>query len=81
MIKGGDTVEKKKMAALKRIRKERGFTQQQLADELGLHIKSYQRYECGTRRPNIYMLLKIAELLGVKASELLDETDDKSEEK
>ena len=74
-------MEKKKMAALKRIRKERGFTQQQLADELGLHIKSYQRYECGTRRPNIYMLLKIAELLGVKASELLDETDDKSEEK
>ena len=74
-------MEKKKMAALKRIRKERGFTQQQLADALGLHIKSYQRYECGTRRPNIYMLLKIAELLGVKASELLDETDDKSEEK
>ncbi len=74
-------MQKKKMAALKRIRKERGFTQQQLADELGMHIKSYQRYECGTRRPNIYMLLKIADILGVKASELLDETDDKSEEK
>lgn len=72
-------MQKKKMAALKRIRKERGFTQQQLADELELHIKSYQRYECGTRRPNIYMLLKIADILGVKASELLDETDDKSE--
>lgn len=72
-------MQKKKMEALKRIRKERGFTQQQLADELELHIKSYQRYECGTRRPNIYMLLKIADILGVKASELLDETDDKSE--
>lgn len=72
-------MQKKKMAALKRIRKERGFTQQQLADELGMHIKSYQRYECGTRRPNIYMLLKIADILGVKASALLEETDDKSE--
>ena len=66
-------MQKKKMAAMKRIRKERGFTQQQLADELGLHLKSYQRYESGNRRPNIYMLLKIADILGVKASELLDE--------
>lgn len=65
-------MQKKKMAALKRIRKERGFTQQQLADELGMHIKSYQRYECGTRRLNIDTLLKIADILGVKASDLLD---------
>lgn len=72
-------MQKKRMAALKRIRKERGFTQQQLADELGLHLKSYQRYECGTRRPNIYMLLKIADILGVKASELLEEPDKTSE--
>lgn len=66
-------MQNRKMAALKRIRKERGFTQQQIADALGLHIKSYQRYECGTRRLNIYMLLKIADILDVKASELLDE--------
>lgn len=74
-------MQKKKMAALKRIRKERGFTQQQLADELGLHLKSYQRYECGTRRPNIYMLLKIAEILGANASELLDEQSKKINKK
>lgn len=73
-------MQKKKMEALKRIRKERGFTQQQLADELELHIKSYQRYECGTRRPNIYMLLKIADILGVKASELLEEEGKDEEE-
>ena len=73
-------MQNRKMAALKRIRKERGFTQQQLADELGLHLKSYQRYECGTRRPNIYMLLKIADILGVKASELLEEEDKDEEE-
>ena len=72
-------MQNKKMAALKRIRKERGFTQQQLADELGLHLKSYQRYEYGTRRLNIYMLLKIADILGVKASELLEEPDNTSE--
>lgn len=70
-------MQKKKMAALKRIRKERGFTQQQLADELGLHLKSYQRYECGTRRPNIFTIFKIADILGVKASELLDELVEK----
>ena len=72
-------MQKKKLTAMKRIRKERGLTQEQLAAQLGLHRKSYQRYECGTRRPNIYILLKIADILGVKASELLEEPDEESE--
>lgn len=71
----------KPMTEMKRIRKEHGLRQSDVADKLGIHCKSYARYECGNRRPNIYILLKIAEILGVKASELLDETDNSSEEK
>lgn len=69
----------KKLTAMKRIRKARGLRQKDVAEKLGIATHSYTRYECGTRRPNIYMLLKIAEILGVKASELLEEPDDKSE--
>lgn len=63
----------KKLTAMKRIRKERGLRQKDVAEKLGIATHSYTRYECGNRRPNIYMLLKIADILGVKASELLDE--------
>ena len=70
-----------KLTAMKRIRKERGLRQKDVAEKLGIATHSYTRYECGVRRPNIDTLLKIADILGVKASELLDETDDKSEEK
>ena len=63
----------KKLTAMKRIRKARGLRQYDVAGTLGIATHSYTRYECGNRRPNIYMLLKIADILGVKASELLDE--------
>lgn len=69
----------KKLSAMKRVRKARGLTQKDVAEKLGIATHSYTRYECGVRRPNIYMLLKIADILGVKASELLDETDNSSE--
>lgn len=71
----------KKLTEMKRIRKARGLRQKDVAEKLGIATHSYTRYECGVRRPNIYMLLKIADILGVKASELLEEPDEESEEK
>lgn len=71
----------KKLSAMKRVRKARGLTQRDVAAKLGIATHSYTRYECGNRRPNIYILLKIADILGVKASELLEEPDEESEEK
>lgn len=70
----------KKLSAMKRVRKARGLTQRDVAAKLGIATHSYTRYECGTRRPNIYMLLKIADILGVKASELLEEEGKNEEE-
>lgn len=61
-----------KLTAMKRIRKERGLRQKDVAEKLGIATHSYTRYECGVRRPNIDTLLKIADILDVKASDLLE---------
>ena len=62
----------KKLTELKRIRKAKGLTQKDVAEKLGIATHSYTRYECGVRRPNIDKLLKIANILDVKASDLLE---------
>ena len=36
---------------LRAMRMKRGFTQQRLADTLGIALRSYQCYETGTRTP------------------------------
>lgn len=64
-------MQKKKMAALKRIRKERGLKQKDVADKLGIHCKSYARYECGARKPTLEMLIAISKLLETTPDALL----------
>lgn len=52
-------------------RKERGLTQQQLADELGLTNKAISKWETGQGMPDITTLPILAEILGITADELL----------
>jgi len=52
-------------------RKKRGLTQQQMADELGVHITQIKRYEAGTSQPSVDGLKKIALLLSVSTDELI----------
>lgn len=56
---------------LKRIRKEKGITQEQLAKMLDLSVMSIRRFESGAVEPKLKMINKIAEALGVKSSDLL----------
>ena len=56
---------------LAQYRKQRGMTQAQLADALGLHITQVKRYEAGSSQPSVDGLKKIAVLLHVSADELL----------
>lgn len=58
----------KRLAAL---RKERGFTQQQMSDKCGMHISQYKRYEGGTNSPTIEVFGRIAVALSVSADMLL----------
>lgn len=56
---------------LREMRMKRGFTQQKLADTLGIALRSYQCYETGTRTPNYELLISIADTLNVSIDYLL----------
>lgn len=56
---------------LKRIRKEKGLSQQKLANLLGMERSSISLYENGKRDPNFTFLIQIATALDVDINELV----------
>lgn len=50
---------------IKRFRKEKGMTQEQLANAIGVSVMTIRRFEAGTREPKTPMLSKIAQALGI----------------
>jgi len=56
---------------LKQLRLERGLSQQQIADKLGISNQAYSRWETGKFSPNLQSLEKIAKTLNVPIEELL----------
>lgn len=52
-------------------RKKANFTQKELADKLGVTIRTIQNYESGKREPNFETLIKIAAALNVSLEELI----------
>lgn len=61
------------MNNLKTKRIERGMTQQQAAEALGITQTAYSYYEIGKRNPKPAMLLKMSRLFGCTVDELLKE--------
>lgn len=57
---------------LRKLRMEKHYTQQQLADAAGVTLRSYQRYESGHIEPPYQTLLAIADFLDVALDELFD---------
>lgn len=57
---------------LAKVRKEKGFTQKQLAEEMGVYQKDISRWEQGKIEPGVFTLKKICEILGASADELLE---------
>ena len=64
----------KRLAAL---RKERGLTQQALADMAGVHLSQMKRYEGGTSQPALDVLRNIAIALSVSADVLLFDNNER----
>ena len=59
------------MNALMAYRKQKGLTQQEVADRLGMSLSGYSRIESGKRGTSVETLRKLAEIYGVSADDLL----------
>lgn len=57
---------------LKNLRIARDFSQQKVAEDLGLKVNTYRNYENNEREPSSMTLLKIARYFGVTLDYLLD---------
>ena len=60
---------------LRLLRTERGLTQRQMADMLGLTERNYQRYESDGPMPRYKMLLEFADYFGVSLDYLFGRTE------
>lgn len=62
-------------ATIKQLRESNGFTQQQLADYLGIGRVTLAHFETGERKPPITLLEKLANLYGLEIADLLAPDD------
>lgn len=60
---------------LAELRKKRGLTQQQIADELSVNRVTYTNWEKGNREPSFENLIKLAGILGTTSDYLLGKSD------
>lgn len=61
---------------IREIRKEKGITQNELADKIGVKRAVISKYENGVISPSLNQIQKIADVLNVETVDLLS-TDDK----
>lgn len=57
---------------LKQLRVERGMSQQEVADRLGLNKQAVSQYERGVRKPNFEIAEQLADIFNVDLNYLLD---------
>ena len=63
---------------LKEKRKEKGMTQEALANSCGISRQRVTNYEIGIREPDLKTLKKLATALDVTVDELLEDTNDET---
>ena len=61
------------IALIRRLRKENGLTQQQVADFLHLDRSTYAYYESGRTKINIYILVRLSQFFQISLAELVGE--------
>ncbi len=57
---------------LSRLRKQKGWSQGELAERVGVEQPTVQRWESGAREPKFEQLFKLAEIFGIEPGALLD---------
>ncbi len=63
---------------LKQLRNERRFYQRELAEYLGVSVRTYQFYESGHNEPNIKSLIALADFYNVTIDYLVGRTDERN---
>lgn len=60
---------------LKKLRKEKGYTMQVVADKIGISKQYYQRIEVGDRQQNmdITLAVKLSNVFGISIQTLIEE--------
>ena len=65
-------IDKKQFGAfLSALRREKGYTQKELAEKLCISDKAVSKWETGTSLPDTALLVPLSEILGVSVTELL----------
>jgi len=73
--RGPDPIDVEVGLNLRRARRERGVSQAEVGDALGITFQQVQKYERGANRVSASMLVKAARFLGVRAADLLPPDD------
>lgn len=73
----GDNMREILSKRIRQCRKEKGYTQGQVAIYCDITEKTYQNYELMTREPKIEILIRIANLFDVSLDYLTGRTDTK----
>ena len=60
---------------LRKMRMKHGFTQQNMADKINVALRSYQKYEEGSREPSFNLLVQFADILDTSTDYLLCRDD------
>lgn len=60
---------------LKRLRKNCGFSQQQVADALKLDRSTYAYYEIGKTKPDVNTIIKLSKIFNVPYTEIFEEEE------
>ena len=66
--------------SIKRLRKERGLSQQQLADMLYVDRSSIAHWELGRRVPDAEVISRLSQVFNVDVNSLMDAASDESVE-
>ena len=63
------------MNRLRELRKERGLSQDVLANEMSINIKTLRRYEVGENNPRVAILIELADYFNVSIDYLVGRSD------
>jgi len=75
-VSNDDGIAKKFGRRIRRLREARGWNQERMAAEVGIHRSYLAGIESGRRNPSLQNIAKIATALGVPIAALFDQPDD-----